>query len=155
MHLSHKKLSILAKELIKKRPDVAVQLLIDINEQNRALINDTSLIKYYFDCFCDLTEQDKEELVTIKNKYQILERKRQFCGLVLKLYQPAAFDKGQQYFQPQKGLIINLANTLNADKGNVSKMLHEVLTHVRAYKDFRASIEYLYQQIIPTDKPWH
>jgi len=145
--ISRKKLSFIGYQLLKRRPDIATEILTEYIATSKSQIEDTSLISWYFDAFCESISQSREDIVNIKNNYSFHERKREFVGLVIKIYHPAVFSSNADFFQPQRGMITNLSSTLNVNKGNVSRMLSEVLVRLRAYDDFKLSIENLYNKI--------
>lgn len=146
--VSKKNLSLLGHELLKRYPNIASEILTDIIASTSGYITDTSLVNYYFDAFCDYTNQDSGRIRNTKNNYSVTETKRIFVGFVIKIYHPNLFKIRTGFFQPQIGLIKNLSSTLNMDEGNISRLIRQVIVRIRVYNDFAEYIEKIYNDLI-------
>ena len=151
IQLTGKNLQLLGQMLLKKRPEVANELLTECMEQMNAPVKDTSLIGYYFESYCRLNKIDVDQFRDSKKNHSVSQKKKEFIGLILKIYHPYIFRGKCDFFKAKNGLITNLANTLNISRGNASELVQEIYIWISTYEDFRNKVCETYQIIIGED----
>lgn len=148
IELTGKNVQLLGQMLLKRRPDVANELLTECMEQMSAPVKDTSLIGYYFESYCKLNGIEIRSFLDSKKNHAISQKRKEFIGLILKIYHPYIFKGKCDFFKAKNGLITNLANTLKISRGNASELVQEVYIWVTTYEDFRGKVCQTYQNII-------
>lgn len=148
IELTGKNIQLLGQMLLKRRPDVANELLTECLEQMTAPVKDTSLINYYFQNFCQYHNIDIEKFLSSRKNHSISQKRKEFIGLILKIYHPYLFQKKYEFFKPKNGMVTNLASTLRISRGNASEIVQEVFVWISTYQDFRQTVNDTYQSII-------
>lgn len=151
LQLNARNVQMLGRILIKKRPDLANEFLQECMEQMAAPVKDTSLIGYYFEAYCTEIGTQKDVMLSSNKDHSVSKRRKEFIGLVLKIYHPYIFTNKCICFKPTKGLITSLSLTLQMNKGNVSHAVQEVCKWIELYQDFKVGIETLYGKIIESE----
>ena len=145
--LSRKDVFHVGYQLLKRRPEVADELLNETplpSDSNRV---PSELIPVYFQLFCVVFNYDPAWLVNTKNSHHVTEIKRFFAGAILKIYHPNAWDNPNTYFQLQTGIVKHLSETIGMKKANTSNMLYQVHKWVRQYDDFEEEVNHIHSHL--------
>lgn len=142
----------LGHQLIKRRPDIAIGLLTELLKYNSSEVKDLTLIPMYLQAFCDVRNIDTIKLKEEKYNQELTENKREFIGMVLRIYHPFLFEaKDTSGFVPRHGICRQIALTLNInDEGAAgsSNLIKQVVARLKSYH-YKKHIENLYKEIIP------
>lgn len=138
LQYSNRDLTLIARLLIKKQPDIAAELLSNYHPADP---HDHNLqnIPVYFQAFCDHNNIVSEQLAFSRYNSEMVENKRMFIGCILDIYVPDALL--YHHDELKHGLVTNVAATLNHSISYVSEMLKEVILQYKVYDDFREKVD--------------
>lgn len=132
--------------LVKKMPDVAEQI-ISAAPLPPGQSKDFSRITEYFYQYCCIIKIPVEDMLLIRNSYNITEKRRQFVGVVLRIYYPELFLNKAAYFGGRRGLIKQLAQSMGIQGSNTSTMVDKVHGWIWAYPDWTEQVLAIYDQL--------
>lgn len=135
-HLGKRRAMLLGRLLLRHRPEVARELMphLDTPEADPARIPD------YFEAFCALHSLDPDDYRGALYKSFKVERRKLFIACMLRLYNPACFAQPSDAIMVSRSFVARLSATLSQDKGNISRLIRQVIVMERAYEDFRGQV---------------
>lgn len=119
-------LSLLAKLLIQKEPEVAQRLISTYLPTSEPIETDFSKITELFTRFCFIRGLEREDNVGPLYKSAKIDQRRIFVAAIIQLYHPRT-----------RLLAKYLWEVLNQEKSRVSRLISEAEVRYRAYQEFR------------------
>jgi len=139
--IGNKEYALLGRLFFKRNPQAAHALLSDFrNIKASARLTDVSLLPSLFATFCTGLEKEPEDLRNAKRNRETVSSKKVFVGAILSLYCPGAFDDPGLIRLSQMGIVCGIGHVLGMQHSNVTKMVHEVILHMKHYDSFRQEV---------------
>lgn len=141
--------AIIGKLAVKENPDFAQSLLERFrDEKAKALDSDTQNIKLYLKHFCRFQGIDYWTLVEGAKKKEIVDARRLFIAVMLRVYKPQIFTHD---IDVERGLADKLCHQVLIDEGNMSKIIDEIKVWVRFnQEDYCDKVQEMSRQLIET-----
>lgn len=143
-----KEFAILGRLLLTKKPEIANELISTYLPAKEAIETDQSKIGYFFLVFCKVQDIDLNEYLGPVYKSNKVAVRRLFIACILNLYAPHVFIHPLQNTSINRGLIKQLANTLQWDKQPVSVMVRQIVLWQNQYKDFSDQVSEVLEKMI-------
>jgi hypothetical protein len=139
--------TLLGKLLIRKRPDVAQQLISDYQVAASDIAVSDEAINKTLSEFIQIRGIEPDFIIgSTRNRKRGAER-RIFIAVILHLFQPHVFHIKTNDIYLKTGLVSQLARSLNIHAPRVSYLVRDVVTTERAYDDFRDIVQSVYFQM--------
>lgn len=131
----------LGRILVRRRPDLAAELLPLSNQQNNQ--TDRSLIPKLFESFCNLYNCQPADLRGKLKKATQHKHRRIFISVVLYFYAVEVYSHPPSSPVIPIGLSKSLAECLVIKKAAISILIRNVLNDYRNYEDFSNEVQSL------------
>lgn len=109
------------------RPDLATELL-QLDQQNKPVTEDLSIIDLYFQSFLQHTSSEDRN------------QRKLFIAVAIYLTCPVLFSRNNTFRIPRTGLHSKLCQVLNINEGNMSREMRSVIVWFRQYDDFKDQV---------------
>lgn len=144
--LTARQFEILGKEVFKRNPGFAREIIKDLNIY--PAISSLETLPLILADFCRIQGVTPEELRERKNwrKTETVAKKTMFCAVAVLIFQPQNLKELKE--KNRYGLRNLIAKELNTTSQNALKLISKARFYFQNYKDFRASVLSAYSQII-------
>lgn len=138
----------LASLLLKRRPEIAEELLhqCPLPEPPEEDIN---RIPDYFEAYCQVIGLPAEK-VQLKINRTAAEHRRIFIAVILRIYHPEVYERPDVYFKPSRGIGRKLRECLKT-LGQTYDEIYKVKEFIKVYPDFTRDALNIYSQIKKTE----
>lgn len=136
----------LGQMLIKKRPEIAEELLTYCNRTGET---DISRIPDFYKKFCEHLQINPLEYIGKLPVEEKLKIRRLFIGVLLKIYNQQIFNLPHTAPVTRLGFAKELSDCLHLSQASISVLIPQVIFEEKTYEEFSLSIQYIVSKIIP------
>ncbi len=149
LSISRKYHPLIGKLLLIQNPQLAERLITEYQSQFRKpTFQEYTQIECQFAAFCRIIGEDSAQVKGAQYKRAKVDQQRLFVGAIIALYAPHLFQPSERNVLVPKGLGKAISSAIDQDNGNVSRMIQQVITMEKVYKEFRGRLESVVTELI-------
>lgn len=147
--IAPKNFHIIGRLLAFENPSLA-DSLFNKYQSEKKIPSETDLkkIEPFFLLFCVDQNIIPSEHRGAQYKRTKVDKQRLFISVMIQIYTPHLLDSVNKNLYERKGLAKKLSLTLGQDKGNISRMIDQVISTHNVYDDFREESERIVSVLI-------
>lgn len=137
-YVGQKKYAALGKLLLKKRPEVASELMMYLNSDSSETRLD--LIPQYFQTYCRIKNIDPFNCTGKLDTHAKMRDRRVFIAAILVMYCKQVYQQPTDQLVLPYGIVKKLEKCLSISKAYASVIIRQVINEHRIYEDFREEV---------------